>query len=58
MEDWFLAWPSVSAGTFRSLVERMLVLGISNRVVGYVTTLSDVSARCFLSDMIIGLVPT
>ena len=32
--------------------------GLSDRVVGYVTTWSDVSAGHFLSDMIIVLVPT
>ena len=58
MEDWFLAWPSVSAEPFRSLVERMWVLGLSDRVVGYVTTWSDVSVGRCLSDMIVGLVPT
>ena len=34
------------------------MLGLFDRVVGYVTTWSDVSAGNFLSDMIIGLVPT
>ena len=34
------------------------MLGLSDRVVGYVTTWSDVSVRFCLSDMIIGLFPT
>ena len=34
------------------------MLGLSDRVVGYVTTWSNVSVGRFLSDMIIGLVPT
>ena len=34
------------------------MLDLSNRVVGYVTTWLDVGAGRFLSDMIIGLVPT
>ena len=34
------------------------MLGLSDRVVGYVTTWSDVSDARFLYDMIIGLVPT
>ena len=42
----------------QSLVDQMQVLGLSDRVVGFVTTWSDVSAGCCLSDMIIGLVPT
>ena len=58
MEDWFLAWPSVSAGPFRLFVEWMSVMVLSNRVVGYVTTWLDVSVRHCLSDIIIGLVPT
>ena len=34
------------------------MLGLFDRVVGYVATWSYVSARNCLSDMIIGLVPT
>ena len=34
------------------------MLGLSERVVGYVTAWSYVSDARFLSDMIIGLVPT
>ena len=33
-------------------------MGLSDRVVGGVPTWSDVSIERFLSDMIIGLVPT